>query len=75
MMGGFSMGFMWILLAFILVVAIVLAKGHLGQGRSEIQVESSAHSALDVLKMRYARGEIDQEEFEEKKQILFEKYS
>lgn len=64
MMGGFGMGFMWIFLVFILAIAILLVKGHLGQG------ESTADSTLNVLKMRYARGEIDQEEFEMKKQIL-----
>ena len=70
MMGGFSMGFMWIILAVILAVVMVLAKGHQDQTKAEVEGKPIAESALDVLKMRYARGEIKRKEFEEKKQLL-----
>lgn len=66
-MGVFSMGSMWIIWAIILVAVILLAKGHFGKGKAEPEAESSAESALEVLKMQYARGAIDKQEFDEKK--------
>lgn len=66
MMGGFSMGFMWIILAVILAVVIALAKSQQYQKKAEVEGVPPAESALDVLKIRYARGEINRQEFEEK---------
>lgn len=62
------MGFMWIILIIVVVAVILLTKGYLGP--SQKKVESTAESALEVLKIRYARGEIDKQEFEERKQGL-----
>jgi len=70
MMGG-TMG-LWMVMAMLswiaLVVGVVLlvvwAVRKLGTGGGKAADES----ALDVLKKRYARGEISREEFEEKKQ-------
>ena len=68
MMGGFGMGFMWIIWIVIIVAVILLAKGYLSPAKKES--EPKLESALDVLKKRYARGEISKEEFEEKKRDL-----
>jgi len=68
MMGGFDMGFMWIILIIIIVAAILVGKGSLSPAKKE--GEPPREPALDVLKKRYARGEINKEEFEEKKKDL-----
>lgn len=56
------MGVFWIAIVVggVLVVAWLVT-----QGRSS-RPASPEESALDILKKRYARGEIDKEEFEEK---------
>ncbi len=65
MMGGFGMGSMWIIWIIIIIAVILLAKRYFSQTQKESKPTSE--SALDVLKKRYARGEIGKEEFEEKK--------
>jgi len=53
-----------------LIIAIVWAvKYFTGQNRSSAS-SPSGESALDILKKRYAKGEIDKEEFEQKKRDL-----
>ena len=53
----------WIaLLVGIVLLVVWLVKTVSGRGRQE--------SALDILKKRYARGEITKEEFEERKRDL-----
>lgn len=59
-------GFMWIFWIFIIIGLVFLFKWILPQGRSD-GVRSS-ESALDILKRKYASGEIDKEEFERKKE-------
>jgi putative membrane protein len=68
MMGVFDMGFMWIIWIIIIIGVILLAKGYLSPRNKE--PKSSEASALDILNKRYARGEIDKAEFEEKKRDL-----
>lgn len=54
-----------------LIVVAVLAVRWLGGGASHKQNDSSNRStALEILKERFARGEIDQEEFEKRKRLL-----
>jgi putative membrane protein len=63
---GFGMMFMMVLFWALVIVGIVLAiRWLLGQGR-----ESRSDSALEILRQRYARGEINKEEFEAKKKDL-----
>ena len=59
------MGFMWIIWIVIIVAVILLAKGYFSPAKEESG--ATGESAVDVLRKRYARGEISREEFEEKK--------
>ena len=68
MMGGFGMGSMWIIWIIIIVAVILLAKGYFSPAKEES--EATGESAVDVLRKRYARGEISKVEFEDKKRDL-----
>lgn len=65
--GGIFMVIFWVLLIVLIVLLIrwLLSSGHAGN-RDHVGGES----ALEILKKRYARGEIDKEEFEAKKRDL-----
>ena len=70
--GGGPMGWWWIFMIvfWILIIAgiVLLIRWLIEQSRP-----SGAHkedSALEILKKRYARGEISKEEFEEKKKDI-----
>lgn len=71
MYGPFGM----LLMVALVVVAVVLAirltsqRGRSDEGRAR---HSSQPAPLDTLKERFARGEIDQAEFEEKRRIINE---
>ena len=58
-----SLGF-WLVLALVLVAAIRYFSGH------RVEHRSASPSALEILKRRYAAGEIEREEFEQRKQDL-----
>ncbi len=74
MMGGWGMG--WFGSIFMLVLGVLVIVGLVFLTRWLIQTTKGGaevtHSprALDILKERYARGEINKEEFEEKKRDL-----
>lgn len=73
MMGGFgAMGLMsifWIVVLGLIIWAVVAAARGTGwAGGSESSGRSE--SALEILKRRYARGEINKAEYEEKKKDL-----
>jgi putative membrane protein len=68
MWGAWGFGMMLMMLAFwgLIIVGLVLGlRWLLTQGR-----ESRSDTALDILRQRYARGEIDKEEFEARKRDL-----
>lgn len=63
---GFGMMLMMIVFWALVITAVVLGiRWLLGQGK-----ESRSDSALEILRQRYARGEINKEEFEMKKRDL-----
>jgi len=71
--GGFGIfGMIFMLVFWVLIIAgIVLAvKWLVEQGRSGGTRGAGGEAALDILKNRYARGEIGKEEFEAKKKDL-----
>ncbi len=65
---GFGMGFGWIIGLLILIAIIWLVVRSVNQNNRPQQPGSK--SALDILKERYARGEIDKKEFDERKSDL-----
>jgi putative membrane protein len=68
MWGAWGFGMMLMMLVFwgLIIVGLVLGiRWLVGQGR-----ESRSDTALDILRQRYARGEIDKEEFEARKRDL-----
>lgn len=70
-MGGFGFGWifmiLWWALIIVGIVALVkwVATSSGGDGRS-----GGDSKALDILKQRYARGEIDEQEFQKRKRDL-----
>jgi putative membrane protein len=68
MWGAWGLGMMFMMLVFwgLIIVGLVLGiRWLVSQGR-----ESRSDSAMDILRQRYARGEIDKEEFEARKRDL-----
>lgn len=75
MMGGFGFGWMWLaplfMIAFLaLIVWAVMELVRSAPGHRNGNPAEPRDTALDVLKRRYARGEINRGEFEEKRKDL-----
>ena len=64
-MMGFGMLFMALFWVALIVGGVLMVKWLIGQGGA-----SRGDSALEILRRRYARGEINKEEFEERKHDL-----
>lgn len=70
MMGPWSGGvFMWLLFLVVAVIVIYFLIRGLGPGGSG-QTQTPQETPLDILKKRYARGEITKEQFDEMKKNL-----
>ena len=64
---GFGGGFMWLFWILLIIVIVWAVKAAVGNSNNP----SAEHkSALDILKERYAKSEIDQDEFEQKRKDL-----
>ena len=68
--GWFGMIIMTAFWVLLIIGVIYLVKRLATSNRGRGFFPSGGSRALDILKERYARGEIDQKEFEEKKQAL-----
>ena len=77
MMGGYGGGYLGIVgmllqfffWALIIVGVVFIIKWLVDQGRPT-STNSGEGSALEILKMRYARGEIDKDEYQSKRSDL-----
>ena len=67
--GFFGMGLGMLLFWGLLIVGVVLLVRWLAAGRRSEEPPQNA-SALDILAQRYARGEIDRAEYEQKRRDL-----
>ena len=79
MWGGYDYGWGWgmgfgmismVLFWVIVILGIVVLVRWIGTGPSGGAGQTPAKTALDILKERYARGEVGREEFEQKKRDL-----
>lgn len=68
--GGMFFGgaFMWIFWLLVIVAIIAVAKAMMGSNTQRDDREKD--SPLSILEKRYARGEIDREEYQEKRREL-----
>ena len=71
--GGIS--FWWLIPIIMMVFCFFMMRGKWRSGICTIRPENKHRitfkdSAMDILRKRYALGEIDQKEYEEKKEIL-----
>jgi putative membrane protein len=64
---GFGGGFMWLFWILLIAVIVWALKA---QSFSRGKGEAVDKSALEILQDRFARGEIDEEEFERKRKLL-----
>ncbi|SMF27393.1 putative membrane protein [Tistlia consotensis] len=68
MFGGLAMILFWG--ALIVLVVLLVRRFGARTTRGDAASPPSASTPLDILNERFARGEIDKEEFEERKKLL-----
>lgn len=64
----FGGGFMWIFWILLIVILLVVVKAITGQNNDNNRLQNE--TPMDILKARYAKGEIDDEEFERRRKEL-----
>lgn len=68
---GFGMPLLWLLFLALIVVGVVLiVRSFATGGRTQHQPDTSR--ALQILDERFARGELDPEEYQQRRRILLE---
>lgn len=65
LIGGILIALFWVIV--VILIIRLIRRRNLLDGRRHVWMHESA---LDILKERYAKGEIDREEFEQKKKDL-----
>jgi putative membrane protein len=65
-MHGWSMGFGWIFIILVIALLVWLVL----KNSSKTGLTQEQRSPIELLKERYAKGEIDKEEFEQKKKDI-----
>lgn len=70
--GGMMFGTlaMLLFLAGIVVLTVLLVRWLSGGGGSSRELPAARRTAFDILQERFAKGEIDKQEYEEKKRVL-----
>ncbi|MGD2141448.1 MAG: SHOCT domain-containing protein [Burkholderiales bacterium] len=73
--GWFGMILVWVVPLILILVGIkyLLSDGRFGTGHTTSEHQPQPKSALKVLEERYARGEIDRDEFQQKRDDILEK--
>ncbi|NJD57257.1 MAG: SHOCT domain-containing protein [Nitrospirae bacterium] len=66
---GWGMGFGWLFM-IIFWILVILGVVYLVRLVAGGERKTAGETALDILKKRYAKGEITKEEFEEKKKAI-----
>lgn len=70
---NWGMGFGWIIgLALLVLVVWAIVKIVNNNNINHSTTENNQKTALEILKERFAKGEINKEEFEEKKRVLLQ---
>jgi putative membrane protein len=71
--GGMAFGMVGMFLFWVLLIAAAVIAIKYVRGTGASSERQQEKTALDILKERYARGEIEREEFEQKKRDLSDK--
>jgi putative membrane protein len=66
--GGWIGGGMWLFWILLIVIVVVLVRALAGSGSASRPAHQQ--SPMEILKARYARGEIDEEEFKRRRRDL-----
>lgn len=72
-MGGFGIfSIIWVLMWLTIIIGGIVLIVYLIRKSSDKQYKGTSNDAIQILQERFARGEIDEMEYKEKKRILEE---